>query len=147
MTDCDTADPEDPRRISPSDVDAGLDEMEYEVVESQFGLSVPCSVPATYACDPPATGTGGDIVQAFDSKTTVTLDIRQLKHWDGSSRFYLHAEILTADYRRVFVKAWRDCLRIYPRKERVSRGQLAETLAALEDGLHTHLTHGGDADD
>jgi len=133
----------DSSRISPSDVDAGLDEMEYEVVESQFGVSVPCSVPATYSCDPPATGTRDDIVQAFESKTTVTPDIRSLRHEGDSPRFYLHAEIHTADYRRVSVKAWRDCVRIYPPERGISRNQLAEMLAGLEDGLQTHLTHGG----
>jgi len=137
----------DGSRISPADVDAGLAEMGYEVVENQFGVSVAGSVPATYACDPPATGTGDDIVQAFESKTTVALDIRSLRHEDDSPRFYLHAEIHTADYRRISVKAWRDSVRIYPRERGISRGQLAETLAALEDGLQTHLTHDGGGSD
>jgi hypothetical protein len=131
----------DDSRISPADVDAGLADMEYEVVENQFGVSMSCSVPATYACDPPATGTGDDIVQAFESKTTVALDIRSLQHEDNSPRFYLHAEIHTADYRRISVKAWRSCVRIYPREGGISRTHLAETLAALEDGLRTDLVY------
>ena len=133
----------DSSRISPADVDAGLDEMEYEVVENQTGISLPCSVPATYSCDPPATATRGGIEQAFKSKTTVSLDIRSLRHKGDSERFHLRAEIHTADYRRVSVKAWRDCVRIYPREHGISRDQLAEALAALEDGLQTHLTHDG----
>lgn len=122
-----------------SEVEAALAEMDYEVVENEFGMTLPVSKPAGFACEPDATLDVDELEAELDRKDIGLFAEFTNRSDDG--RWYFNFELYTRDAKRIAAKMWPDALRVYPREEGPTLGELAQITSAIERAFGTTLTH------
>jgi len=122
-----------------SEVEAALAEMDYEIVENEFGMELPVSIPAAFACDPEAT-LAVDELEAELERKNIGMFVEYTNRSDDG-RWKFNFELYTHDAKRIAAKMWPDALRVYPREQGPTLGELAQITSAVESAFETSLTH------
>jgi len=120
-------------------LEAAHEEMGYETFEGQFGNDQSVSYPAGFACSPDATLDVDALEQELDRKGLGFFAEYTKRSEDG--RFRFDFEIYTRDYKRIVGKMWPDALRLYPREDGPTLGELAQVTSGIERTMDTTLTH------
>ncbi len=123
-----------------SGVEAALDEMDYVVSETQFGMEVPASIPAAFKIDPEATLDEEALKDRLESKNLGMMS-EYVRHAEDSERWFFDFEVFGRDYKRIHLKMWPDTLRIYPRENQPELGELAQITSAIEQAMECQLHH------
>ncbi len=123
-----------------SGVEAALEEMDYVVSETQFGMEVPASIPAGFKVEPEATLDEEALEERLESKG-LGMFSDYSKHAEDSERWFFDFEVLGRDYKRIHLKMWPDSLRIYPREDQPEPGELAQITSAIEQAMDCQLHH------
>jgi len=121
-------------------LEAALDEMGYEMTDGEFGASFPVSIPCGLSCDPPATCDVDAFEDELDGKEMGALD-SHTRHKEDE-RWFLDCDIyIRENYKRIKLKCWPDAVRLYPREDGPSLGELAQITSAIEAAFDTTLHH------
>ncbi len=123
-----------------SGVEAALDEMDYVVSETQFGMEVPASIPAGFKVEPEATLDKEALENRLETKD-MGMFSDYSKHAENSERWFFDFEVIGRDYKRIHLKMWPDSLRIYPRENQPELGELAQITSAIEQAMDCTLHH------
>jgi len=117
-----------------------LEEMGYEIADSDFGMEFPVSIPCGLECDTPATFTDIDGFEAeLEKKNMGTLDGHTVNN-DGG--WFVDCDIyIKENYKRVKAKVWENSVRLYPREDGPTLGELAQITSAIETAFETQLSH------
>lgn len=123
-----------------SGVEAALAEMDFDIADNDSGMKkLPVSKPAAFVCEPEATLAVDELEAELDGKDIGMFDTYTTSNSDG--RWYLNFEVFTEDFNRVLVKMWPDAVRVYPREDGPTLGELAQITSAIESAFETSLTH------
>ena len=120
-------------------LEAAHEEMSYETFEGDFGNEQSVSYPAGFACSPNATLDVDAFEAELDRKGLGMFSEYTNRSENGRWRFDF--EIYTRDYKRIAAKMWPDTLRLYPREDGPTLGELAQVTSAIERTMDTTLTH------
>jgi len=125
-----------------SHVEAGIEEMGYEIQDGMGGVEIPVSIPAQFTCaDPTPNLDRFDL--ALQARDMTRLPDRGVIESDVTDEWVFETEVLIKEkYKRLTVKIWHDgCVRIYPREDAPTVGQFAQLTKAIELGFQTYLEH------
>lgn len=124
-----------------SHVEAALEEMEFEMVDNNAGLTLPCSKPASFSFTEPAELDESELEVALEKKGFFVIT-PWVKRQDDGPRFLWDGEVYIEErYAKISVKIWRDSVRIYPQEDGVELGELAKLTNAIETALNAPLEH------
>lgn len=123
-----------------SDVESGLEEMDYRVSENSFGMEMASSKPAAFDFSDTPTKNLDGLKDELEKKGFGTHTDFQ-KDKPDSDRFYIDLEVYTQDYSKFTVKLWRETVRIYPGENGISKGELAQVTRAIETAFDAGLEH------
>jgi len=124
-----------------SEVEAALDEMGYENnTNSVTGMDMPVSIPCGLSCNQPATYTEEAFEVELEKKGMSTLDTHSRQKENG--QFFVDCDVyIPENYKRIKVKIWQESVRLYPREDAPTLGELAQITSAIESAFDTQLSH------
>jgi len=124
-----------------TELEAALEEMGYENhTNSITGMDMPVSIPCGLSCDPPATYDSEAFETELEKKDMGTLD-SHFKEKDNG-QFFVDCDVYIRDnYKRIKAKVWRESVRLYPREDGPTLGELAQITSAIEAAFDTQLYH------
>ena len=117
-----------------SELESAYEEMEYTVSENSFGMEMPASIPAQFACDPEATLDADALEDRLEAK-----DLGVYIEFDRARS--LDFEVYGRDYKRIGVKMNSRSVRVYPRENEPTLGELAQITSAIEQAMDCSLSH------
>ena len=130
-----------------ADIEDGMDEMDFSMVDNGI-MELPCSKPAAFSF----TGDPTLNIDALEDEIEgYDFGLMRSDHDErADGQFYCHLMVVTDHYKKIKVKAWNDCVRIYPREDTPDTYEFARIIHAIEDAFGAKLEHdpieeGGDA--
>ena len=121
-------------------VESAIEEMDYGVVENQFGMETAVSTPAAFSIEPEAK-LNEEALEAELEKKDLGMFAEYTTHAKDSDRWYFKFEIIGHEYKRISAKMWPDGLRLFPRENQPDVGELAKITSAIEQSMNCELHH------
>jgi len=121
----------------PTDIESGLEQMSYEIVDNG-ALELPVSTPCAFEF---LSDTEPDIDVFKETMKSHDFGLRESQlRTSNDGDFYYKAKVMTDHYKDCVVKVWKDTVRIYPREYQLDTYELSRIVHGIEDAFGSKLT-------